>query len=296
MTSVGVIAHAGKELGGGLPELRETLRSHGIDDPLWRQVPKSKFAPKKVGKLLDDGVDLLFVWGGDGMVQRCIDAVGKAPVTLAIIPAGTANLFASNLGIPKDIEQAVRLGLSGHHRTLDVGEINGERFGVMAGTGFDATMIRAADGGLKDRLGRLAYVFTGMRAVRRPPVKTRIEVDGMPWFKGPSTCVLVGNMGDVFGGISAFPDARPDDGRLDVAVVTADSLLDWARTLGTTASGDPAASPFVEATTAEKIDVRLDSKAPYELDGGDRPKAKRLKIRVRPAAITVCVPERKDEP
>jgi YegS/Rv2252/BmrU family lipid kinase len=296
VTSVGVIAHAQKVLGGGPALLRDSLRRHGIDDPRWRQVPKSKFAPKQVGKLVEDGVDLLFVWGGDGMVQRCIDAVGKAPVTLAIIPAGTANLFASNLGIPKDLEEAVRIGLSGPRRTIDVGSINGERFGVMAGTGFDAAMIRGADGGMKDKLGRLSYVVTGMRAVRRDAVKTRIEVDGMPWFKGPSTCVLVGNMGDEIGGLSAFPDARQDDGRLDVAVVTADSLLDWARTLGKTAAGDPATSPFVETTTAQKIDVSLDTKVPYELDGGDRPKTKRLKIRVKPAAITVCVPERKDEP
>jgi YegS/Rv2252/BmrU family lipid kinase len=295
VTSVGVIAHAQKVLDGGLPEFRASLRRHGIDDPLWRQVPKSKFAPKHVGKLIEDGVDLLFVWGGDGMVQRCVDAVGTAPITLAIVPAGTANLFASNLGIPKDLEQAVRIGLNGHRRTIDVGSVNGERFAVMAGTGFDAAMIRGADGGMKEKLGRLSYVVTGMRAIRRDAIETRIEVDGMPWFQGRSTCVLVGNMGDVFGGLSAFPDAKPDDGRLDVAVVTADSLLDWARTLGRTAVGDPAASPFVEATTAVKIDVRLDKKAPYELDGGDRPKTKRLKIRAKPAAITVCVPEWKDE-
>ena len=296
MTSVGVIAHARKSLDGGLPELRESLRRHGIDEPLWRQVPKSKFAPKVVAELIDEGVDLLFVWGGDGMVQRCLDAARKAPVTLAIVPAGTANLFASNLGIPKDLEAAVNVGLHGARRTLDVGSVNGERFGVMAGTGFDAEMIRGADGGMKEKLGRLSYVVTGMRAVRRDAIETRIEVDGLPWFEGPSTCVLVGNMGDVFGGLSAFPDARQDDGRLNVAVVTADSLLDWARTLGRTATGDPAASPFVETTTAEKIDVRLDKKAAYELDGGDRPKTKRLKIRAKPAAITVCIPERKDRP
>ncbi len=100
-------------------------------------------------------------------------------------------------------------------------------------------------------------------------------------------------MGDVFGGISAFPDARPDDGRLNVGVVTADSLVDWARTLGRTAVGEPASSPFVETTTAEKIDVQLDKKTPYELDGGDRPRRSDLKFRVKPAAITVCVPERR---
>jgi diacylglycerol kinase family enzyme len=98
-------------------------------------------------------------------------------------------------------------------------------------------------------------------------------------------------MGDVIGGLSAFPDARPDDGRLNVGIVTADGVLDWARTLGKTAVGRIATSPFVETTTATRIDVRLDKKTPYELDGGDRPKTKRLKFRVKPGAITVCVPE-----
>jgi diacylglycerol kinase (ATP) len=122
-------------------------------------------------------------------------------------------------------------------------------------------------------------------------VQATVEVDGMAWFKGPATCVLVGNMGDVLGGMAAFPDARPDDGRLDVGIVTADSVGDWARTLGRTMLGRPASSPFVETMTATRIDVRLEKKLPYELDGGDRPKTKRLRFRVKPAAITVCVPE-----
>ena len=294
MTSVGVIAHSRKELGGGLGALRDALEQHGVDRPLWREVPKSKFAPKEVTKLLEDGVDLLFVWGGDGMVQRCVDAIGDAPVTLAILPAGTANLFASNLGIPHDLEEAVRIGFAGKRQTLDVGVVNGERFAVMAGTGVDALMIREADGGLKDRLGRFGYVITGVKAARHDPVRARVEVDGRRWFKGPASAVLVGNMGDVIGGIAAFPEARPDDGRLNVGVVTADGLLDWARVLGKTAVGHTASSPFVQTTTAEKIVVELDAKMPYELDGGDRSKTKRLKFRVKPAAISVCVPEREE--
>lgn len=296
MTSVGVIAHAKKELDGGLGQLRTVLAQHGVADPLWREVPKSKFIPGQVAELLDAGVDLLYVWGGDGSVQRCVDAIGHAPVTLAILPAGTANLFATNLGIPADLEEAVEIGLHGQRRTLDVGNVNGERFAVMAGTGFDAIMIRDADAGLKDRLGRLAYVVTGVRGVGRDPVQTRVQVDGATWFEGPATCVLVGNMGDVIGGISAFPDASPDDGRLNVGVVTADGLVDWARTLGRTVIGDVASSPFVESTTAAKIDVRLDRKTPYELDGGDRSGTTRLKFRVKPAAVTVCVPHRQEQP
>ena len=138
MTSVAVVAHARKKLGGGLTELRSVLADAGIDDPLWFEVPKSKYAPKCVRTAIDEGADLLFVWGGDGMVQRCIDAVGTEPVVLAILPAGTGNLLAHNLGIPIDLEQAVEVGLHGARRTIDVGRVNGERFAVMAGTGLDA--------------------------------------------------------------------------------------------------------------------------------------------------------------
>ena len=72
MTSVAVLAHTGKSLGGGLSELRDVLAREGVDAPLWYEVPKSKKAPKKVKQAVADGADLLFVWGGDGMVQRCI--------------------------------------------------------------------------------------------------------------------------------------------------------------------------------------------------------------------------------
>ena len=76
-------------------------------------MPKSKYAPERVKRALDEGAELVFVWGGDGMVQRSIDTLAGTGVTLAIIPAGTANLFASSLDIPSDIAKAVEIGLNG---------------------------------------------------------------------------------------------------------------------------------------------------------------------------------------
>lgn len=290
MTTVGVVANTKKTLDGGLDALRAALARRNVVAPRWREVPKARYIPSAVTELLDEGVDLLYVWGGDGSVRRCLNAVGAAPVSLAVLPAGTANLFAGNLGIPRNLEQAVAVGLDGRRRTLDVGVVNGERFGVMAGVGFDAVMIRKADEGLKERLGRLGYVVAGVEAVRRTAVPLRVHVDGQPWFEGPATCVLVGNMGSVLGGIPAFPDARPDDGRLDVGVVTADSVLDWALTLGATMLGRPASSPFVSATTAASIDVELEAAMAFEVDGGARPETRRLSFAVQPVAIEVCVP------
>ena len=100
MSKVAVIAHAGKTVGGGLEELRETLSRAGVTDPIWSEVPKSRFAPKRVRAALKDGAELIFVWGGDGMVQQCVDVAAGKGVPLAIILAGTANLFASSLDIP----------------------------------------------------------------------------------------------------------------------------------------------------------------------------------------------------
>ena len=290
MIKTAVIAHAAKSFGGGLPKLRSELKRRGIADPLWIEVPKSRYAPKQVKRALAKGTALIFVWGGDGTVQRCIDAAAGSDAALAILPAGTANLLATNLGIPRDIEQAVDIGLLGERRKLDVGRFNGEKFAVMAGAGFDASMIQQADGSLKERLGRVAYVWTGSQQLRAKPFKAKIEVDGAPWYTGAASCILVGNVGRLFGGVEVFADARPDDGRLELGVVNADGVTDWVRTLARTAAGQAERSPLVQATSAKRIKVKLNRKVLYEIDGGDREKVKSFGIKVEPAAITICLP------
>jgi diacylglycerol kinase (ATP) len=288
---VAVLAHENKTLGGGLDELRRVITDHGVDDLLWYQVPKSRKAPKRAREVLDEQPDVVFIWGGDGMVQRCLDRLAGSGLPIAIVPAGTANLFASNLGIPIDLHEAVKIGFDGRRRVLDLGVLNGEHFAVMAGTGFDALMIKDADGSMKGRLGRVAYVWTGLRHVRDSTTDLRIKIDGTKWFSGKASCVLIGNVGTITGGIGAFDDARPDDGWLDVGVVTAEGAVEWARTLGRMAVSRSDRSPFVRVTRAQEIDVKLDRPLPYELDGGDREPTKRLRARVEPGAVTVCVPE-----
>ncbi|TDB99914.1 diacylglycerol kinase family lipid kinase [Micromonospora fluostatini] len=288
--TVAVVAHRKKTFGGGLDELRATLVGAGVRDLLWYEVPKSRKAPKAVRKALDKGADLVFVWGGDGTVQRSADALAGSGVPMAVLPAGTANLFATNMGIPTDLPEAVRIGLHGHRRTVDLGILNGEHFAVMAGAGFDADLIRDADRKLKGKLGRLAYVLTGLRHVRGECVRTRVRVDGSDWFDGEASCVLFGNVGTITGGIPAFDDARPDDGALEVGVATASGAVDWARTLGRMAAGRSEESPFVRITRGRKIKVRFDAPKTYELDGGARGKTSRLKVKVAPGGLTVCCP------
>lgn len=288
-----VIAHAAKILGTTeLSALRPALAAVGIDDPLWAEIDSSKSAPKQVRKLLDAGADFIFAWGGDGTVQRVIDTVvkEKADVPLAILPAGTANLLATNLGIAAELERALAIAIQGERKKHDVGRINGEHFAVMAGLGFDARMIADARGRVKKRLGKAAYVWTGLKNLRKRARHARITVDGEVWYDGPASMVLFGNVGTVLGGLKAFPDAQPDDGRLEVAVVRAENFWEWVRVATRVVGGDPDKSPLVELTAGERIVVELDEPLPYELDGGARDVITRAKVRVKKDAVTICVP------
>jgi diacylglycerol kinase (ATP) len=234
-------------------------------------------------------------------VQRALDTLastkGGSKIPLAVVPAGTGNLLAHNLDIPISLADAVHVGFHGKRRRIDLGTLAGEHFGVMAGVGFDGAMINDADRKMKDRLGKLAYVWTGLRHLNGEPARAKITVDGTTWFDDEASCVLIGNVSRISGGIKAFDDAKPDDGWLDVGVATAQGALQWARTLGRMAAGRSEKSPFVRITRARSLDVRLGAPMVYELDGGERGPVTRLKARVVPGAITVCVPdELPDEP
>jgi len=293
---VAVVAHSGKSMGGGLGQFRETLLGAGVTDPLWLEIAKGGQAPLCARRAVDEGADLLFVWGGDGTVQRCIDVVAGTGTTLAIVPAGTANLLARNLGIPQDIDEAVDIGLHGPRQHIDTATVNGEHFAVMAGAGLDALMIDDADAGLKDRFGRAAYLWTGARNLNASPVRAVVEVEGRPFFRGVVTCVLFGNLSDIGGGVELFEGARADDGLLEFGVVSAKSRAQWVRTMGRVVLGRSENSPFVTTGRGTSIRVTFDHPTPYELDGGARKATKKLKVKVRPASVEVCMPRPQAEP
>lgn len=295
--TVGVVINEGKSFGGdGLEELRAALADADCPDPPWRQVPKSKKAPSAVKDLVEnEGVDRLLVWGGDGTVRRCISTLLRkdhADVAVGVLPAGTGNLLAHNLGIPIDLRGAVDIALHGDPRPIDVGVVNGDQhFVVMAGTGFDALLIEEADdSGLKDRFGTLGYVWAGVRHRHVSPAHARITIDGEPWYTGDATTVVIGNVGRLIGGLTAFPDAAPDDGLLDVGVVEVRSAGQWIRLLGAAVTRRAEASPLARFGVASEITVELDRTLPWQVDGGDRERTDSFDIRCLPGAIRVCQP------
>lgn len=291
---LGVVINEAKLLDGGLEELRAALADLGHADPPWYQVTKSKKAPKRIRQLVEhDGVDRVLVWGGDGTVRRAIDTIvgDRLDASIGILPAGTANLLANNLGIPLDLRGAVDVAVHGDPRPIDVGRMNGAHFAVMSGAGFDALMIRDADeGALKERFGKVGYVVAGVKNRDVSPALATIELDGQLWYHGDAACVIVANVGTIIGGLQAFPDASPTDGRLDVGVVSARSATDWLRVLTSATFKRAEKSPLTEMSTARKIRITFDRTLPWEVDGGARDREKRFTVKCKPSAVRICQP------
>lgn len=232
------------------------------------------------------GADVVVACGGDGTVRACLAPVAGTSTALALIPLGTGNLLASNLDVDSGLDAGASVG-QGDQRTIDLGRVNGEAFAVMAGSGFDALMIRDANDKLKSRIGTAAYVLSGAKNLRTDLYRTRVTVDGNDWFDGRTSMVLVGNFGQVSGGVEVFPDAKPDDGQLDVAVISASNLREWASIAWRLVRRRPQRLDLARRTQGAHIVVEHDVARVYELDGEDREPQKRLEFEIEPLAITI---------
>jgi YegS/Rv2252/BmrU family lipid kinase len=232
--------------------------------------------------------------GGDGTVMACVTGLAGTEVPLAVLPGGTGNLLATNFDVPADLEGAVEVALDGDRVRLDVAAMDDDRFVVMGGVGFDAAMLRDADPRLKEHLGAVAYVLSGFKHLRRRATRFRLGLDDRPPVERTGQGVLVGNLGRLQGGLPVMPDARPDDGLLDVAVLQTRTVLDWLTLAWRVLLRRPRKDPQLELFTARRVEVSCDRPQPVERDGDplDTPRD-HLVVEVVPAALTLCVPSTK---
>ena len=161
MKRVAVIAHSGKTFGGGLPELRRVLERRGVRDVRWREVGRAARRPSRCAKARRAEADLIFVWGGDGMVQRCVDALAGSARRSRSSRPGPRTCWRRTSASRRTSSRRWTSGWAATRRRIDVGRINGERFAVMAGAG-----LRRAD----DRRRR--------RRAEGPPRAARLHLDG----------------------------------------------------------------------------------------------------------------------
>lgn len=222
-------------------------------------------------------------------MRACAGALAGTDVPMVVLPGGTGNLLAANLGVPAGTAEAARLAVTGDRRRIDVGEIDGEVFTVMAGMGFDAHMLAATPEPLKARLGWFAYLLGGVRRLADRPMRVVVALDDREPLRRRAASVLVANVGRLQGGLALLPDALPDDGRFDVAVVTPRSLVDWVR-LGAALLRRAPTPPRLEIHRCRTVTVSSTQEQARELDGDVVAPGRRLRATLRPAALTVCVP------
>jgi YegS/Rv2252/BmrU family lipid kinase len=245
-----------------------------------------------VREAVRDGCDLVVAAGGDGTVSGVADALAGTNTPLGIIPLGTANVLAGELGVPLDLDDACRLLAGPHaHKTIDTMELGGRHYVTQVGAGVDAVMIRDTPGEQKRRFGRLAYVWTAVRSLAGfPPLRFTLTVDGAT-SQYRAVQVLVANSGTL--GQRPFrwgPDIRPDDARLDVCVIRARNLLDLLALGWHVVTGRHRSDPNVRylACTRE-VTIASKTPLPVQADGevvGRTP----VTVRLVPGAVRVVVP------
>ena len=279
--------------GGGDPadrrrDTQEALERAGLE-VLWLETTKEDPGQGLTAKAVAEGVGLVMAHGGDGTVMACVTGLAGTEVPLAVLPGGTGNLLATNFDVPADLEGAVEVGLDGDRVRLDVAAMDEDRFVVMGGIGFDAAMLRDADPRLKEHLGAVAYVLSGFKHLRRRATRFRLQLDDRR-IDRTGQGVLVGNLGRLQGGLPVMPDARPDDGLLDVAVLRTHTLLDWLA-LAVRVLLRRRRDPQLELFQARRVEIGCERPQPVERDGDplDTPRD-HLVIEVVPKALTLCVP------
>ena len=226
--------------------------------------------------------DLVVAAGGDGTINEVVNGLTSTP--LGVLPLGTVNVFAKELGIPKRFEAAWQVLTTGRLRTIDlaVAEMGGRqrRFVQLAGVGFDAAAVRAVSLKLKKKIGPASYVVAGLKQLCAPGPRVELSTGGT------GAAVLIGN-GRYYGGkVPVFPQARLDDGLLDVCVFEKFGVSELVRYLPAILCGRHIGLRGIRYFQTTELTCR--PVVPVELDGEDAGDAP-VKFSVLPSALQVVV-------
>ena len=269
--------------------VRRAMDDRGWEEPLWLETTAEDPGQGQAKSAVSAGVDLVLACGGDGTVTACAEGVTGSGVPLAIIPMGTGNLLARNVGLPMGLDEALAVALGGVQQPIDAGRVNGTLFVVMAGLGLDARMLSDTSDQLKKRLGWIAYAISAARHLGDRPMRVTVSADGGRRRRMRANALIVGNVGWLRGGLPLLPDARPDDGMLDAVVLIAGGLIGWLAATANIALRRPARGGIYRVQFT-KLQVVLSREEPWELDGEVMGSTRRLTVEAQPGALLLRMP------
>ena len=276
------------------PTVETALTERGVDIALWLETTEDDAGVTMAQRAIKDAVDLVVIAGGDGTVRVVCAELAGTDIPVAVLPAGTGNLLARNLGISLDLDAALTELLDGTERRIDSVQIEGDelttdRFVVMAGFGLDAAIIADAPDDLKKRVGWAAYVVSTIKNLNLPSVRVEIKVDDQAPVRLRARTVVIGNVGTLQANIPLLPDAVPDDGIIDAVVLSPRRISQWPR-LALSLVVKSMREEHVERFTGRKIQVTAAKTVRRELDGDTIADGRTLSASVDPSALVVRVP------
>ncbi|MEV4532583.1 diacylglycerol kinase family protein [Asanoa sp. NPDC049518] len=278
--------------------LRKALEKAGWPAPEWYETTVEDPGRGQSRAAVEAGAEVVFAYGGDGTIMACASGLVGTDAALAVLPSGTGNLLAANLGLSGELPAGIAVALEGGRRRLDLGLVKGRDedryFTVMAGMGFDAQMLGSTSESTKARIGWPAYVFGGLKHLRDRPMRISVRIDDRPPMRRRARSVLIANVGRLQGGVRLFKEAEPDDGWLDVAILTPRTMAHWAA-LGWAVLRRRGRVPRMEIYRGHRVQVTSNRPQPRELDGDVIPAGKTLWVEVQPRAIWLCVPRPADD-
>ncbi|HAE38685.1 MAG TPA: hypothetical protein DCG57_08610 [Candidatus Riflebacteria bacterium] len=219
--------------------------------------------------------NLVAAAGGDGTINTLLNALAPNGL-LGIIPAGTANVIGRELGVPLKISDAVKVLVTGAVQKVDTAICNGRKYLLVAGFGFDAEVAGSVGGWRKKILGRAAYHFAGLlRFITYRPPRLKVTCDGKT-YRG--SYALIANMRRYGGELFFAPQARFDDGKLDLVILKRFSVCSLLRLLNFARGNSAFPADIAEMVQGRHFIVAADRPTPYQLDGEVFPAAVRFEI------------------
>ena len=202
--------------------------------------------------------------GGDGTINEVVNGLAGSETALGVLPVGTMNVFAAELGVPNRLRDAWRVIKARHLRTIDLARANRQYFVQLAGVGLDAQVVKETSWTSKRNFGPLSYLFSTAQIASRKPPRIIAEADGRTV---EGSFILIGN-GRFYGGpIAFFKKARVDDGLLDVLIFKKMGHLDLARYFAHIVMGRHTSLSDVEYFQAGKVQMHSADDVPVEVDG-----------------------------
>ncbi|MGI6786204.1 MAG: diacylglycerol/lipid kinase family protein [Gleimia sp.] len=310
-----------------------SARQVGMGEPVWLETTEDDPGTGQAAKAIAEGAALVIAAGGDGTVRAVAAAMAHTNIPMAVLPFGTGNLLGRNLRVPHDdLAEAVDIAFFGLQSNIDIGwlqvpdlegspklppegslipEVHQEKlmkkglpvpaedefsFLVVAGQGWDAHIMSGARSDLKDKVGWGAYVVAGAQSLRSPNISARVALDNGKHYAVTGRSLLFANCSTLVMGVVLAPNAKLDDGKLDVAILEAEhGLIGWldlftkigAQGLGIRKEELPGTSGNIEFKQSSWAHSQMSKSHLIQVDGDAIGRGRTINVRVDRQALAI---------